>query len=176
MRAGSGHPYPTFNAIGFLASLTSLLPLPLVGQEKLCACLAALFCSLTSLRNSGVPILLQELVFWWMMHASWRVKGGRSVFLPLTCTRATLRRQKGGTVMATVSNVLEGDPIEMLFERGATDGLPVVPPTRERVERMLAGAPDRQRDELIGSIGPCYGEATVEKVAINAVMTRSLKR
>jgi hypothetical protein len=72
--------------------------------------------------------------------------------------------------MATVSNVLEDDPIEMLFERGATDGLPVVPPTRERVERMLAGAPDRQRDELIGALGPCYGEATVEKVAINAVM------
>ena len=72
--------------------------------------------------------------------------------------------------MATVSNVLEDDPIEMLFERGATDGLPVVPPTRERVERMLAGALDRQRDELIGTLGPCYGEATVEKVAINAVM------
>ena len=34
----------------------------------------------------------------------------------------------------------------------------------------LAGAPDRARDELIGTIGPQYGEATVEKVAINAVM------
>src|SRR5919197_3324032 len=72
--------------------------------------------------------------------------------------------------MATVRNVIEDDPIEMLFERGATDGLPVVPPTRERVERMLAGAPDRRREELIGTLGPCYGEATVEKVAINAVM------
>jgi hypothetical protein len=35
---------------------------------------------------------------------------------------------------------------------------------------MLAGAADRAPDELIGTIGPCYGEATVEKVAINAVM------
>ena len=65
---------------------------------------------------------------------------------------------------------LPDDPIEQLFERGVTDGLPAVPPTRERVERMLAGAPGRTRDELIGTLGPCYGEATVERVAVNAVM------
>ena len=65
---------------------------------------------------------------------------------------------------------LADDPIEQLFERGVTDGLPAVPPTRERVERMLAGAPDRARDDLIGVLGPCYGEATVERVAVNAVM------
>jgi hypothetical protein len=35
---------------------------------------------------------------------------------------------------------------------------------------MLGGAPQRPREELIGTLGPCYGEATVEKVAINAVM------
>src|SRR5215813_4497628 len=73
----------------------------------------------------------------------------------------------GGTVMATVA---QDDPIEMLYERGVTDGLPVVPPTRERVDRMLAGAPWRRPDELIGVLGPQLGKATVEKVAINAVM------
>jgi hypothetical protein len=31
------------------------------------------------------------------------------------------------------------DEMEIWFERGVTDGLPVVPPTRERVERMLGG-------------------------------------
>ncbi len=72
--------------------------------------------------------------------------------------------------MATAGNLIEDDPIEMLFERGATDGLPVVPPTRERVERMLAGASERSPDELIGIVGPCYGQARVEKIAINAVM------
>lgn len=72
--------------------------------------------------------------------------------------------------MATVGQMLADDPVEQLFEQEVTDGLPVVPPTRERVERMLAGAPERQRDELIGVLGPCYGDATVEKVAINAVM------
>jgi hypothetical protein len=72
--------------------------------------------------------------------------------------------------MATATSVIEDDPIEMLYERGVTDGLPVVPPTRSRVDRMLAGAPWRRRDELIGILGPCLGKATVEKVAINAVM------
>ncbi len=72
--------------------------------------------------------------------------------------------------MAAAKSFLEDDPIEKLFERGVTDGLPVVPPTKERVERMLAGAPDRKPTELLGTVGPCYGEATVEKVAINAVM------
>src|SRR5437660_10303074 len=51
----------------------------------------------------------------------------------------------------------QDDQIEMLFERGVTDGLPVVPPTRERVERMLARAPWRRRDELIGLLGPQMG-------------------
>ena len=32
------------------------------------------------------------------------------------------------------------DPFEALFERGVTDGLPVVPPTRERVGAMVAGS------------------------------------
>ena len=31
------------------------------------------------------------------------------------------------------------DPLESCFERGWTDGLPVVPPTDERIVRMLAG-------------------------------------
>lgn len=71
---------------------------------------------------------------------------------------------------AADTSILADDPIEQLFERGVTDGLPAVPPTRDRVERMLVGAPDRARDELIGTLGPCYGEATVERVAVNAVM------
>src|SRR5260370_10268107 len=58
----------------------------------------------------------------------------------------------------------------MLSERGVTDGLPVVPSTRDRVDRMLAGAPWRRGDELIGILGRQLGKATVEKVAINAVM------
>ena len=61
------------------------------------------------------------------------------------------------------------DEFEMFFERGVTDGLPVVPPTRARVERMLQ-ATRRAPEVLIGELPPNYGRVTVEKVAINAVM------
>ena len=61
------------------------------------------------------------------------------------------------------------DPVEVCYDNGWTDGLPVVPPTPERVERMLSGT-DRDPDELIAAIPPKWGRATVEKVAINAVM------
>ncbi len=61
------------------------------------------------------------------------------------------------------------DDFETFFERGVTDGLPVVPPTRERVERMLRGTA-RPRETLIGELPPNYGRLTVEKIAVNAVM------
>ena len=64
---------------------------------------------------------------------------------------------------------LDADAIESLFARGVTDGLPVVPPTRRLVDRAIAGS-RRDADELIALVPPNYGRATVEKIAINAVM------
>ena len=61
------------------------------------------------------------------------------------------------------------DDLESWFDKGVTDGLPVVPPSRARVERMLA-ASARAREDLVGEVPPNYGRATVEKVATNAVM------
>ncbi len=61
------------------------------------------------------------------------------------------------------------DPFEALHERGLTDGLPVVPPTPERVVAMLAHT-RRDPGEVVGVVPPYDGEASVEKVAINAVM------
>ena len=61
------------------------------------------------------------------------------------------------------------DAIEELYARGVTDGLPVVPPTRERVAQAVA-ASGRDGDELIALVPPNYGRATVEKVAVNAIM------
>ena len=49
------------------------------------------------------------------------------------------------------------------------DALPVVPPTAERVQEMLAACPISPH-EVLARIPPCYGEATVEKIAANAVM------
>jgi hypothetical protein len=61
------------------------------------------------------------------------------------------------------------DAIEELFARGVTDGLPVVPPTVERVAAAVAGS-GRAGDELIGLVAPRHGRATVERIAVNAVM------
>jgi hypothetical protein len=61
------------------------------------------------------------------------------------------------------------DDLEIWFDKGVTDGLPVVPPTRERVDRMLATTA-RDRDALVGEMPPNYGRVTVEKAAVNAVM------
>jgi hypothetical protein len=59
--------------------------------------------------------------------------------------------------------------VETFFEKGWSDGLPVVLPTRKLVDAMLA-AGGRDRDESLGQIGPKNNEATVEMLAINAVM------
>ena len=64
----------------------------------------------------------------------------------------------------------EADAIEELYARGVTDGLPVVPPTRARVGRAVA-ATGRDADELIALVPPNYGPATVEKIAVNAIMS-----
>jgi hypothetical protein len=61
------------------------------------------------------------------------------------------------------------DVQEALHERGLTDGLPVVPPTPERVVAMLAHT-SRHPQDIVGVVPPYDGVATVEKVAINAVM------
>ncbi|HEX4211592.1 MAG TPA: hypothetical protein VHY56_14430, partial [Candidatus Binataceae bacterium] len=61
------------------------------------------------------------------------------------------------------------DPFEFLFDQGLTDGLPVVPPTPERVIRMLTGT-RRDAQEVVGTCAPNYVPVTIEKIAINAVM------
>lgn len=61
------------------------------------------------------------------------------------------------------------DLIEACYERGWSDGLPVVPPTPQRVLRMLGGT-DRNPAEEVGMVPPDLVPCTVEKVAINAVM------
>ena len=61
------------------------------------------------------------------------------------------------------------DPQETLYRRGMTDGLPVVPPTPERVVAMLDHT-SRHPQDVIGILPPYDRPATVEKVAINAVM------
>jgi hypothetical protein len=61
------------------------------------------------------------------------------------------------------------DPIEACFDRDWTDGLPVVPPTPDRVERMLGPCVGRA-DETVAVLPPAGGAATLKRIAANAVM------
>jgi hypothetical protein len=68
-----------------------------------------------------------------------------------------------------ISVPAQADPAEWCYEQGWTDGLPVVPPTEERVYAMLQGT-RRDAQDVVGLIPPNFAACTVEKVAINAVM------
>ena len=61
----------------------------------------------------------------------------------------------------------------VFYERGWTDGLPIIPPTENAVAEMLRWT-DRDPLDVIGVLPPRQGEATVEKIAVNAVMAGCL--
>ena len=59
------------------------------------------------------------------------------------------------------------------YKRGWSDGLPIIPPTEEAVAQMLTGT-DLKPDHVVAKIIPRLGKATVEKIAVNAVMAGAL--
>ncbi len=61
------------------------------------------------------------------------------------------------------------DMSRMFLAKGWSDGLPIIPPTEESVKWMLTGT-DRSPDEIVAMVEPSGRKATVEKIAINAVM------
>ena len=72
--------------------------------------------------------------------------------------------------------VFSGDHGEInrfFYRRGWGDGLPLVPPTEAAVKEMLQGT-DLSPDHLVGKLEPRFGKATVEKIAVNAVMAGAL--
>jgi len=76
----------------------------------------------------------------------------------------------------TRGTVFSGDLLEVqrfFYNRGWTDGLPILPPTREAVDEMLSGT-DLPPEHVVGKMIPRLGKATVEKIAINAVMAGAL--
>lgn len=58
---------------------------------------------------------------------------------------------------------------DLFYDHGWTDGLPIIPPTEEAVAGMLRYS-DLAPDDVIGKVAPKWGKATVQKVAVNAVM------
>jgi hypothetical protein len=88
---------------------------------------------------------------------------------PGVIERLKIRFNETGLKSRRIALGDEEDEHEAMFARGWSDGLPLVPPTEERVLRMLDGA-SRDPQEVLGLVPPDLAPATVEKVAVNAVM------
>ncbi len=88
---------------------------------------------------------------------------------PGVIERLKVRFNETGLKSRHVEIGADEDEQEAMFARGWSDGLPLVPPTEERVLRMLDGTA-RDPQEVIGLIPPALAPATVEKIAVNAVM------
>jgi len=75
---------------------------------------------------------------------------------------------QGGHVEAPLEMDEAPDAVLAEFVRREwCDGLPIVPPTEERVRQMLGG---RDPDRSLGAFAPMWRQATIEKLAVNAVM------
>ena len=59
------------------------------------------------------------------------------------------------------------------YQRGWTDGLPVVPPTEEAVAEMMTGT-DLPPEHIVAELEPRRGKATIERIAVNAVIAGCL--
>ena len=62
---------------------------------------------------------------------------------------------------------------EHAYENGWTDGLPIIPATPAKAEAFVA-ASARPKSEVVGVLPPRKGEATVETIAVNAIMAGCL--
>ncbi len=79
--------------------------------------------------------------------------------------------------MSAPGKLLSPDSVQetndQFYRMGLTDGLPIIPPTPDLVDAMIAPS-GRDAQEVIGIVPPSSGVATVEKIATNAVMAGCL--
>ncbi len=99
----------------------------------------------------------------------WRPGCGSLSVDPACADELAVRFSGSGLRSRRVELASAEDEWEAMFDRGWSDGLPVVPPTEARVLRMLAGT-TRGPSEVVAVVPPSLVECTVEKVAVNAVM------
>ena len=105
----------------------------------------------------------------WQSLPEWRPGCGSLTQDPIIADRLRAESENSPLRARRIEIAPADDVHEFLFDQGFTDGLPVVPPTAERVLRMLGGT-RRDSQEVVATVPPNYAPATVEKVAINAVM------
>ena len=99
----------------------------------------------------------------------WRPGCGSLSVDPAHADELAVRFSGSGLRSRRVELAALEDEWESMWDRGWSDGLPVVPPTEARVLRMLEGTA-RDPAEVVATVPPSLVECTVEKVAVNAVM------
>ncbi len=116
-------------------------------------------------RETGLPAAQID----WVSLPVWRPGCGSKHLDPAIYDKLCAEADNS-PIRARRIEVASGDDVaEFMFDQGFSDGLPLVPPTPERVMRMLSGT-HRDPQDLVATMPPNMGEATVEKIAINAVM------
>lgn len=105
----------------------------------------------------------------WSELPEWRPGCGSLSVDPLIADKLRAESENSPLRARRIDIASQDDEFEFMFDQGFSDGLPLVPPTPERVLRMLHGT-QRDPQEIIAVMPPNMGEVSVEKVAINAVM------
>ncbi len=105
----------------------------------------------------------------WAALPAWRPGCGSLSVDPRYADRLRAEAENSPLRARKIEIAPQDDEFEFMFDQGFTDGLPVVPPTPERVIRMLSGT-RRDPQQVVALVPPNMGEATVEKIAINAVL------
>ena len=147
-------PYPASRDYGLLAVPTAFL----VGAGQ------AIVASVTGWNQPALAALIEQAAALTGGAARLPAPGAAEPLLKPGCSSKAAMDPE---IAAAVSRPAAADEMEEMFERGWTDGLPVVPPTRQRVDAMLGGADGAI---CLGEVPPSMGEATLERVAACAVL------
>lgn len=105
----------------------------------------------------------------WSTLPEWRPGCGSLSVDPVIAERLQAEAENSPLRARRIEIATQDDEFEFMFDQGFSDGLPLVPPTPERVIRMLSGTA-RDPQAVVAVMPPNMGLATVEKIAINAVM------
>ena len=107
--------------------------------------------------------------FDWQSLPEWRPGCGSLSVDPIIAEKLSAASENSPIRARKIDIAPGDDEFEFMFDQGFSDGLPVVPPTPERVLRMLSGT-SRDPQDVVCIMPPNLVEANVEKIAINAVL------
>ena len=121
------------------------------------------------LQRMSTEFASPEVQLDWQSLPQWRPGCGSLSVDPSNADRLRAEAENSPIRARKIAIGGQDDEFEFMFDQGFSDGLPLVPPTPERVLRMLEGT-RRDAQEIVGVMAPNLGEVTIEKIAINAVM------